>query len=95
MPRVELGPEVLDDLDRSLEHLAEHEVADTPARISGIVQAIQVLSHGPLFGRQVKGGMRALVIGARGAWLCRAISRRYARRYRIDIGDPPPARARR
>lgn len=66
MARVELAPEVLDDFDRFLDHLAEHEVADAPARIAEIVQAIEVLTHSPLIGRPVKGGMRELVIG-RGA----------------------------
>lgn len=66
MARVELTPEVLDDFDRFLDHLAEHEVADAPARIAGIVQATEVLTHSPLIGRPVKGRMRELVIG-RGA----------------------------
>jgi toxin ParE1/3/4 len=64
--RVELAPEVLDDFDRFLEHMARFAVADAPARIAGIVQAIQVVAHSPLIGRPVKGGKRELVIG-RGA----------------------------
>jgi plasmid stabilization system protein ParE len=63
MARVELAPEVLDDFDRFLEHLARFEAADAPGRIGEIVQAIQVLTHSPLIGRPVKGGMRELVIG--------------------------------
>jgi plasmid stabilization system protein ParE len=66
MARVELVPEVLDDFDRFLDHLAEHEVADAPARIAEIVQAIQVLTHSPLMGRPVERGMRELVIGRGG-----------------------------
>jgi len=61
--RVELLPEVFDDFDRFFAHLARFEIEDAPARISEIVQAIQVLTHSPLIGRPVKGGKRELVIG--------------------------------
>jgi toxin ParE1/3/4 len=61
--RVELAPDVLDDFDRILEHLARFEVADAPARIGEIVQAVDILSHSPLIGRPVRGGKRELVIG--------------------------------
>lgn len=63
MARVELAPEILDDLDRILEYLAQHEVADAAARIREIVQAIDVLAHNPLIGRPVSNGKRELVIG--------------------------------
>ena len=63
MARVELAPEVLDDFDRFFDHMARFEVADAPARIGEIVQAIQILTHSPLVGRLVKGGKRELVIG--------------------------------
>ena len=63
MARVELAPEVFDDFDRFLDHMARFEVEDTPARIGEIVQAIQILTHSPLIGRPVKGGKRELVIG--------------------------------
>ena len=63
MARIELAPEAFDDFDRFLDHLARFEVADAPARIGEIVQAIQVLTHSPLIGRPVQGGMRELVIG--------------------------------
>ena len=43
--------------------MATFEVEDAPARIGEIVQAIQLLSHSPLIGRQIKGGKRELVIG--------------------------------
>ena len=66
MARVELAPEVLDDFQRFLDHLARFEVADPVARISEIVRAIDVLAHSPLIGRPVRGGKRELVIG-RGA----------------------------
>jgi toxin ParE1/3/4 len=63
MARVELAPEVLDDFDRILDHLARFEVVDAPTRINEIVQAIQILTHSPSIGRPVKGGKRELVIG--------------------------------
>jgi toxin ParE1/3/4 len=61
--RIELAPEVLDDFDRFLDHMARFKVEDAPARIDEIVQAIQILTHSPLIGRLVKGGLRELVVG--------------------------------
>ena len=66
MSRVELAPEVRDDLDRVLDHLLEHEIADAPARIGDIIKAIDVLERSPLIGRPVRAELRELVIG-RGA----------------------------
>ena len=66
MARVELAPEVLDDFDRFLDHMARFDIEDAPARTGKIVQAIQILTHSPLIGRPVKGGKHELVIG-RGA----------------------------
>ena len=43
--------------------MARFEVPDAPARIAEIGQAIQILTQSPLFGRPVKRGQRALVIG--------------------------------
>ena len=63
MPRIELAPEVAEDLDRIIDHLTRHEAADTPARIREIIQAIDVLQDSPLIGRPVGGGKRELVIG--------------------------------
>jgi toxin ParE1/3/4 len=63
MARIELAPEILDDFDRFLDHMARFEIEDVPARIGEIVQAIQILAHSPLIGRPVKGGKRELVIG--------------------------------
>jgi len=65
MSRIELAPELGDDLDRILDHLASHAVDDVPARIQEIIQAIDVLEHNPLIGRPVDGGKRELVIGRR------------------------------
>ena len=63
MARVELAPEIFDDFNRFLDHMARFEVEDAPARIGEIVQAVQVLTHSPLIGRPVRGGKRELVIG--------------------------------
>ena len=63
MARVELAPEVLDDFDRFFDHMARFEIEDMRARIGEIVQAVQILTHSPLIGRPVRGGMRELVIG--------------------------------
>ena len=63
MARIELAPEVLDDLDRFLDHLFETAPESAPARIAVILDALQVLTHSPLIGRLVRGGNRELVIG--------------------------------
>ena len=65
MPRIELAPEVAEDLDRIIDHLKRHEAADIPARIREIIQAIDVLQDSPLIGRPVGEGKRELVIGRR------------------------------
>ena len=65
MSRIELAPEVGDDLDRVFDHLAGHDVADAPSRIREIIQAITVLELNPLIGRPVDGDKRELVIGRR------------------------------
>ena len=43
--------------------MAKFEVEHAAERIGEIVQAIQLLAHSPLIGRQIKGGKRELVIG--------------------------------
>lgn len=63
MSRVELAPEVTDDFDRILEHLAAHEVAETASRIADIISAIGALERNPLIGRPAEGETRELVIG--------------------------------
>lgn len=65
MSRVELAPEVGDDLDRILEHLAQFEADDAPSRIREIIQALDVLEQNPLIGRPVSEDQRELVIGRR------------------------------
>ena len=66
MSRIELAPEVGDDLDRVLEHLFAHQVTDAPARIEDIIRAIDVLERNPLIGRPARADLRELVIGRRG-----------------------------
>jgi plasmid stabilization system protein ParE len=63
MARIELAPEVFDDVDRFFDHIAQFDIDGAPERIGEVVQAVQILASSPLIGRQVKGGLRELVIG--------------------------------
>jgi len=63
--RVELAPEVGDDLERILDHLLSHQGTDAPARIEDIIRAIDVLERNPLIGRPARAEFRELVIGRR------------------------------
>lgn len=65
MSRIELAPEVGDDLDRILDHLARYQVENPAARIREIIEAINVLEHNPLIGHPVNNDKRELVIGQR------------------------------
>ncbi len=65
MARVELAPELADDIDRILDQLARHAVEDASSRIQEIIQAISVLEHNPYIGRPVGGAKRELIIGRR------------------------------
>ena len=65
MSRVELAPEVSDDFDRILDHLAQHDVENAPARIREIIQAFNLLETNPLIGRPAPGDKRELIIGRR------------------------------
>ena len=65
MARVELAPEVGDDLERIIDHLAEHDAADIPSRIREIIEAISVLEQSPLIGRPAYADKKELVIGRR------------------------------
>lgn len=66
MARVELAPEVRDDLARIVDHLLLYEARDAAARVHGIIDAIDVLHSNPLIGRPSGNNKRELVIG-RGA----------------------------
>ncbi len=63
MARIELAPEVLDDFDRFFDHIVQYDPGAAPERIGGILDALQILTHSPLIGRPVQGGLRELVIG--------------------------------
>jgi plasmid stabilization system protein ParE len=65
MSRVELAPEVRDDLERILDHLLQHYADEAPSRVREIVQAIDVLGTNPLIGRPAPGDKRELVVGRR------------------------------
>ena len=65
MSRIELAPELGEDFDRILDHLARYNVEDARSRIREIIQAIDVLEHNPFIGRPVDGNKRELVIGRR------------------------------
>jgi plasmid stabilization system protein ParE len=65
MSRIELAPEVGDDLDRILEHLVAHQGVDAPSSIEDIIRAIDVLERNPLIGRPARTDLRELVIGRR------------------------------
>ena len=66
MSRIEIAPEVADDLERILDHLLQFEIVDARARLGDIFTAIDVLAHNPLIGRIVRADLRELIIG-RGA----------------------------
>lgn len=63
MPRIELAPGVLDDLDRIIEHLAHHDSPAITTRVDDILRAIDVLASNPMIGRPTAPYMRELVIG--------------------------------
>jgi toxin ParE1/3/4 len=66
MARVELAPDVLDDLDRFIDFMQSHGDGDAPMRIAELIDAIDALTHSPSIGRPVAGEKRELVIGKRG-----------------------------
>jgi plasmid stabilization system protein ParE len=63
MPRVELAPEIGDDIYRLLDLLHRYEMADAPTRIAEIIQGISVLERNPLIGQAVHDDMRMLTKG--------------------------------
>ena len=65
MSRIELAPDLEEDIDRILDHLARYAVGDAPSLVREIVHAIDVLEHNPYIGRLVDGNKRELVIGRR------------------------------
>jgi plasmid stabilization system protein ParE len=65
MARIELAPEVRDDLERILDHLLENDPEHASSRLGEIMQAIDVLGTNPLIGRPTAGRNREIVIGRR------------------------------
>ena len=63
MTRIEFAPVVVDDIDRIIDHLLQHEVSDATARIQDVVRAIGILERNPLIGRPVDAIKHELVIG--------------------------------
>ena len=63
--RVELAPEIAEDFDRILDHLASHDVENPGQRIREIIAALDILEQNPLIGRPVANDKRELVIGRR------------------------------
>jgi toxin ParE1/3/4 len=65
MTRIELAPEVGDDFDRILDHLAQYQVENPALRIREIIEAFNVLEYNPMIGRPSNNDKRELVIGHR------------------------------
>ncbi|WP_202844557.1 type II toxin-antitoxin system RelE/ParE family toxin [Luteimonas saliphila] len=63
MARVRLAPGVLDDFDRIVDHLHQHEVEAADDRVNEIVSALDVLADNPLIGRPAGDDRRELLIG--------------------------------
>jgi toxin ParE1/3/4 len=61
--RVRLVPDVIEDLDRIVEHLHIHESASADARAVEIISALDVLADNPLIGRPAGDDKRELLIG--------------------------------
>lgn len=65
MSRIELAPELAEDFDRILDHLASYEVENPGQRMGEIIAALEILAHNPLIGRPVANAKHELVIGRR------------------------------
>ncbi|KRW64529.1 plasmid stabilization protein [Pseudomonas sp. TTU2014-096BSC] len=63
MTRVELAPELADDIERIVLHLTENAVPNPQSRIQAIISAIDILQHAPLIGHTTFGSNRELIIG--------------------------------
>lgn len=63
MTRLLVADEVRLDLDRIIDHLLEHDVAEPDERIDAILTAIGALALNPLMGRPAHDTLRELVIG--------------------------------
>jgi toxin ParE1/3/4 len=60
---IELSRRAIDDVERILDHLLAHDVANAGERIADIVAALDVLRRNPKIGRPAEHEMRELIIG--------------------------------
>lgn len=63
MARVRLAPAVIEDLDRIVAHLHQHQSDGADARAGEIISAFDVLEDNPLIGRPAGDDKRELLIG--------------------------------
>lgn len=63
MTRVLLAPEITNDFDRIIDHIARHSDTDASQRVANIIEAISVLQHNPLIGQLAPDNLHELVIG--------------------------------
>jgi toxin ParE1/3/4 len=63
--RIELAPEVGDDLDRIFDHLARNDASNAAERVREIIDAVSILETSPMIGRLAAGELRELIIGKR------------------------------
>ena len=63
MARIELAPEVAEDLELILDHVQRHQAEHVDSRMREIIHAIDVLQTNPLIGQPVSNDRRELVIG--------------------------------
>jgi hypothetical protein len=63
LARIEFATEVAGDLDRIVDHLTQHDASRIDERITGLIDAIEVLTHSPLVGRPVRHDLRELIVG--------------------------------
>jgi len=65
MARVEIAPDVADDLDRIYDPVSLSDPEAAPFRIDEIIQALSILETNPLIGRPTRRDNRELIIGRR------------------------------
>ncbi len=63
MTHVRLTPGVIEDLDRIIEHLQQHESDSANTRAGEIISALDVLADNPLIGPPAGEDKRELLIG--------------------------------
>lgn len=63
MTSLQIEGDVRRDFDRIINHLIQHDMAESEARVNGILSAIDALVRNPLIGRPAGATLRELVIG--------------------------------